>query len=176
MESKIKPSTPTAIIILIVILTGLPMIFLASPHLDWEMGLGGGCIFIMAIVITFLIDRSNSTIFYDDKTIHFKGFFGLRNESYRWKDFKGYSIKEKADQASGLHDEIRLIFFDKKKIVIPKVAYKHSYNQIYVMCTHNLKFLEHSQLKNGNTKAWVIRIIFMISGIMALLVGLKKLN
>lgn len=176
MKNKIKPSAPIALIILIIVLAVMPLVFLFSPYLDWKMGIGGVCIFVLATIIFFLTDRSHSTIIYNDKSVQLKGFFGVRNKSYLWQDFEGYRLKQKADQASGFHDELQLILKNGKNIPISKVAYKEEYGQVYNMCDSKLKFIEHDKLKYGNTIAWIVRLAFLLSGIMALLVALKKLS
>ncbi len=170
---KISPSISAFFWIIMVLFLVVAIIFFFSPYRDGKMLLVAIVLLTLVITILWGIDYSHLNISYNDNFLVLKGYFSLRKLCIKIKDIEGYQIHQKADQVNGLHEEIQLITRHNGIIPLPKIAYKN-YEDVKIMCENSLPFLGYNNLKYGQLIGKIIKLMFLVSGILAGLVGILK--
>mgnify|MGYP001801347784 FL=1 len=146
-----------------------------SPYfmVDWKVWSLAFLALSLGLALLWGLDYSHLTIKQDGDYLTFVGYFNGRKIRRKVKEIKGYRIEEKADQYSGHHEEYQLITQNDKVIRFPRIAYPN-YEEIRTFCASNFEFLGHKPLKYAEIMGRLMPIIGFVSGVLALLVALKK--
>lgn len=170
---KVKPLFPSTHLLVAASFLGISILFFLSPLRDTRMLASAILLGSVGVTMLWFIDHTFLTIEKTTDGINFKGYFSIRKFQLRINEIDGYEIHQKVNQFHGLHEEIQLIT-KKGKLHFPKIAYGN-YDELKELFVPELKFLGHKELKYGRLLGRIIPIMFLVSGILAGLVGLLKL-
>lgn len=144
-----------------------------SPYLNIKMSLLAGFFLMASIAFLYLVDMVYATIEFTKNELKISGYFSFRKTLLNLSEIKGYKLCEQINQTDGLHDEIRIVTSLEKEIKIFKAAYS-DYLQVQEYLRTNFEYLGYEPLKYKNIGKWM-PLVYAISGLLALLVALKKI-
>ena len=170
----VKPSFPSIHLFITATFLGVSALFFFSPFRDTKMLTGAVLFGSVGITMLWFIDYMFLTIEKTEDTLKCKGYFSIRRLHFMINEIDEYEIHQKVDQFHGLHEEIQLIIKKKRKLLFSKIAYGN-YDELKDLCEPQFKFLGYKELKYGKLLGKIIPTMFLISGILAGLVGLLKL-
>ncbi len=171
---KIKSGYPLVGTIVSLFFIGCSLALFLSPYAG--SGSEWLAVFMLSMGIFFLllIDQSYMSIDFDGTSIHLTGFFKIKNIRLKTESILGYEIHQRVDEFNGLHNMLVLVLEKNERVVFPRIAYA-DYDALELFFKSTFKFLEYKPLKYAAFfKKWV-PIVSLISGLLALLVGLQKL-
>jgi hypothetical protein len=126
------------------------------------------------VAMIWLTDYTFLTIDVLLDSVQFKGYFSIRKIIVRNDEIQGYEIRQKADQLSGFHEELKIVLVNKREIVLSKIAYE-DYEKVREVFQSRFQLIGYSELKYGKLIGRLVTIIFIASGLLAGLAGLVKL-
>lgn len=173
----IKPKLPILPVLYGIFLLLGSIYLISSPYANWTFVLGGSLIFSVGLLMLWIADYAFMHVSYNMYKVSFRGYFGLRNLEFSYKEIEGYQIHQKADQISGFHEELQLVLPGKNKnLIIPTIAYsEENHKEIRRLFEAELPFLGFTELKYGKLIGKVLLIMFALTGVLSSFVGIMKL-
>ena len=148
------------------------MLFISPAH-DNSVTWFGFAMLLVSLLCFYFIDYAFLKISLDEEKISVTGFFNIRKVVWKRGEIRGFRVKERFDNHNGIHEAYQLINKSDGIIFFPKIAYSN-YQAIKILFEENYDYLGKIELKNANFYARWMPIIAFVSGILALLVALKK--
>jgi hypothetical protein len=170
----INPKTPYPQYGAIALFLGLALMLLLSPYLDIMVGFTALFLIALVLILLWSIDYYYLYIVLTEKSINLKGYFSIRRIELHHSDIEGFEKREKIDQLNGLHTEIRLITKNRKKIIFSRLAYS-DYRSLAGLIEGDFNLIGSKEIKHAKTWAIIMRIVWTLSGLFALLVAVKKI-
>lgn len=171
---KIKPSFPLVHLLIAMTFIGLSIMFIITPYRDTGMTIGSILFGSVGLTMLWFIDYFFMTIEMGGDKFKCRGYFLLRKYQLTIDQIKGYEIHQKVDQFNGLHEEFQIITKENNKLLFLRIVYG-DYDSVISMCKSELEFLDYKELRHAKLLGRIIPIMFLMSGILAGLVGLLKL-
>jgi hypothetical protein len=171
---EIKPSFPLLHLLIATAFFGVAAMFAFSPYRNTAMTVASILFCSVGLVMLWFIDHYFLKVKISETTLTCVGYFSVRRFEIKMEQVSGYEIHQKVDQINGLHEEFQIIFRSRGKLVFFGIAYGE-YDQVKAFCAERLNFLGYKPLRYGELLGKIIPVMFLISGILAGLVGLLKL-
>jgi len=173
--TSIKPKFPTRFIEVGLIIFSLGLLQFFVDDINMIITIGSYIFIIFGLSIFWIIDYSHMSISSSSKYLNLKGYFSIRNIEIPFSEVKGYEIQEKLDEWNGHHDEVQLVLFNGEKIVIPRIAYSNYQEVTNILKECDFEFLGYNPIKYGAIVKKIMPVVFLLSGILAAIVGILKL-
>ena len=174
INMNLKPTIPLAGFLVAIFFAGCSTVLFFSPFATVGAHVLAACMLSMSIFALLLIDHSYMSIDFDGKVLRLSGFFKIRRIRIDANSIRGYRIYQRVDEFNGLHNMLVLELMNGKRIVFPRIAYA-DYSLLESFFEANLKFIGYHPLRFAEFfKKWV-PIMAFISGLLALLVALRKI-